>query len=296
MQAYDVRESGFMTVALHPTETRVAPTPVSIAPQRTMRMIALGGLGVVALAGFAAGASTVFSGLADPRARAPRVSPMAANWPDLRDGVPGLAAERTDASTAKPALNLLPASAAAPSSDPIDIRPTVAAEATDTSPPPVTLQPVSPVKLDAAKPDGIPASAKRAPAIVNASIVPAAERTAPVVAPTRTTAPLPPARVESIRAKDAQPSRFVSLASKAEKPEAAPALVPKRKPVQALRTTSTATASASASTAAKPVVEATARPSPSDEPELLGVRIPGGKQIRDGFNAVGGLFTGRSAD
>ncbi len=116
-------------------------------------------------------------------------------------------------------------------------------------------------------------------------------RAAAPVAPPRTAATLAPARSETVRAKAEQPARFVSLpASKADSAKATPKPEPKaeatRKPVAPARTRVT---SADAASPAAP----TAAPAPAvdDEPELLGVKIPGGRQIRDGWKAtVGGLI------
>ncbi|WP_244573399.1 hypothetical protein [Methylorubrum populi] len=118
--------------------------------------------------------------------------------------------------------------------------------------------------------------------------------------------PLPPSRSETVRAKTEQPAKFVSLpapkakseiAKSESKPEAKAEVAKAdaaRKAVPASRnraaeTRPTQTASAEAPSA-KPAPDA------ADEPELLGVKIPGGRQIREGWDAaVNGLLGSKSA-
>jgi hypothetical protein len=122
--------------------------------------------------------------------------------------------------------------------------------------------------------------------------------------------PLPPTRSESVRAKTEQPAKFVSLPapkaksesakveakgeakseakSEVAKTDAAPKAVPTARN-RAAETRPTQTASAQPP-AAKPAQDT------ADEPELLGVKIPGGRQIREGWDAaVNGLLGGKSA-
>ncbi|WP_041358835.1 hypothetical protein [Methylorubrum extorquens] len=273
-----------MSVTIHPSQTRPAE---SRAPARRRLPVILGAAGgSAALLVFAVGAFAFFSDLADPRSRPARIAPVASQWPDLKDGVPALApasvglpeARRASLPAAEPV-----ATAAAPSPAP------VAAAAPEIAPPARATLPIEP-----------------------APTVPAAARTAAALAPAKVTVPLPPSRSEMVQAKTEQPARFVSLPAKT-KPEIAkveartkteiakaetakvePAKAdPSRKPAPVVRNRATEarptqTASAQAP-AARPAQDA------AEEPELLGVKIPGGRQIRDGWDAaVSGLLGGKS--
>ncbi|MBA9067551.1 hypothetical protein FHR71_001281 [Methylobacterium sp. RAS18] len=284
MQGYNVQEADRMSVTIHPSQTRPAE---SRAPARRRLPVILGAAGgSAALLVFAVGAFAFFSDLADPRSRPARIAPVASQWPDLKDGVPALApasiglpeARRASLPVAEPV-----APAAAPSPAP------VAAAAPEITPPARANLPIEP-----------------------APTVPAAARTAAALAPAKVTVPLPPSRSEMVQAKTEQPARFVSLpaktkpeiakveartkteTAKAETAKVEPAKAdPSRKPAPVVRNRATEarptqTASAQAPTA-RPAQDA------AEEPELLGVKIPGGRQIRDGWDAaVSGLLGGKS--
>ncbi|GEL39471.1 hypothetical protein MEX01_00620 [Methylorubrum extorquens] len=288
MQGYNVQEADRMSVTIHPSQTRPAE---SRAPARRRLPVILGAAGgSAALLVFAVGAFAFFSDLADPRSRPARIAPVASQWPDLKDGVPALApasiglpeARRASLPVAEPV-----APAAAPSPAP------VAAAAPEIAPPARANLPIEP-----------------------APTVPAAARTAAALAPAKVTVPLPPSRSEMVQAKTEQPARFVSLpaktkpeiakveakveartkteTAKAETAKVEPAKAdPSRKPAPVVRNRATEarptqTASAQAP-AARPAQDA------AEEPELLGVKIPSGRQIRDGWDAaVSGLLGGKS--
>ncbi|TFZ59413.1 hypothetical protein E4V01_08180 [Methylorubrum sp. Q1] len=269
-----------MSVTIHPSQTRPAE---SRAPARRRLPVILGAAGgSAALLVFAVGAFAFFSNLADPRSRPARITPVASQWPDLKDGVPALA----PASIGLPEARRANLPAAEPAS--------AAAAAPEVAPP-----------------------ARANLQIEPAPTVPAATRTAAAVAPAKVTVPLPPSRSEMVQAKTEQPARFVSLPAKtkpeiakteakveartktdsakadAVKTETAKAETAKadlsRKPAPVVRNRATEarptqTASAQAP-AARPVQDA------AEEPELLGVKIPGGRQIREGWDAaVSGLL------
>ncbi|WP_462120624.1 hypothetical protein [Methylorubrum extorquens] len=276
-----------MSVTIHPSQTRPAE---SRAPARRRLPVILGAAGgSAALLVFAVGAFAFFSDLADPRSRPARIAPVASQWPDLKDGVPALA----------PASVGLPEArrASLPAAEPVA---------------PAAAPPPAPVV--AAAPETAPPARANLP-IEPAPTVPAAARTAAALAPAKVTVPLPPSRSEMVQAKTEQPARFVSLPAKT-KPEIAkteakveartkteiakaetakvePAKAdPSRKPAPVVRNRATEarpTQTASAQTpAARPAQDA------AEEPELLGVKIPGGRQIRDGWDAaVSGLLGGK---
>lgn len=288
LQGYNVQEADRMSVTIHPSQTRPAE---SRAPARRRLPVILGAAGgSAALLVFAVGAFAFFSDLADPRSRPARIAPVASQWPDLKDGVPALA----------PASVGLPEArrASLPAAEPVA---------------PAAAPPPAPVV--AAAPEIAPPARANLP-IEPAPTVPAASRTAAALAPAKVTVPLPPSRSEMVQAKTEQPARFVSLPAKT-KPEIAkteakveartkteiakaetakvePAKAdPSRKPAPVVRNRATEarpTQTASAQTpAARPAQDA------AEEPELLGVKIPGGRQIRDGWDAaVNGLLGSKS--
>lgn len=305
MQGYNVQEASRMSVAIHPSETRPNAGPPRAGRARQRLRLAAGiVLGGTALAGFTVGAFSFFSGLADPRAKPARVAPVASQWPDLKDGVPalaeGLGAEPTRLSL-PPAEPPAQRADAAPAPTPVQT-----AKAEPVQAPPARIGPAKPEahKPETPKPEPVRAAASGRP---NLPIEPAATlaptRTAAPVTPAKVAAPLAPARAETVRAKAEQPARFVSLPAKPEAPKAesrkpeAPKAEAKatprpekaeaaRKPAARTRVTTAEAAPAAPAPAPAPVAAAT-----DDEPELLGVKIPGGRQIRDGWNAtVGGLM------
>ena len=312
MQGYNVQEADRMSVAIHPSETRRIESGAA-SRSRLPLIIGLAG-GSVALAVFAAGAFSFFSGLADPRVKPVRATPVASQWPDLKDGVPALAA-------AEPAQAPLSASVPSPaSSTPAGLTPAS----------PIPTAPV-PVKAAASEPDkGQDKGQTQARLQIEpAQTVPPATRPTTTVEPSKVAIPLPPSRTETVRAKAEQPARFVSLpAPKAKEEPKSPAIKAATvdgkagmaksekakgekargekakgeaaKPAVAKLDTARDHSAPSPSQAAdvKPTqtaaAEAPAAQDNSDEPELLGVKIPGGRQIRDGWDAaVNGLVGGK---
>ena len=297
MQGYNVQEADRMSVAIHPSETR----PSEARAQARFRLPVVAGVagGGVALLAFAVGAFSFFSDLADPRTRPARIAPVASQWPDLKDGVPALA-PATAGALPEPRRASLPAVPAAEPAPPAPSPAPVAAKE----------QAAAPVQIAASPP---PPARPPLP-IEPAPTVPPASRTAAAVAPAKVTVPLPPSRSETVRAKTEQPARFVSLPATA-KPEAkvetkldAKAKTEKDKTEKAEIVKSdparkAASAARSRPADARPTQTASAqvpaaRPAQdaADEPELLGVKIPGGRQIREGWDAaVNGLLGSKSA-
>lgn len=314
MQGYNVQEASRMSVAIHPSETRPnAGPPRAVGARPRLRLAAGIVLGGAALAGFTAGAFSFFSGLADPRVRPVPVAPVASQWPDLKDGVPALAEGPTPAPTR---LSLPPAepppqrAEAAPVAPAPAVPPAQAAAKAEPfraeiAKPAVAKPAVAKIEAPEQKAEPVRAAVSGRP---NLPIEPAATlapaRTAAPVTPAKVAATLAPARAETVRAKAEQPARFVSLPGKAEalKPEAPKPESPKaeakatprpekaeaaRKPNARTRVTTAEATPAAPSPAPAPAPAAAAE----DEPELLGMKIPGGRQLRDGWNAtVGGLM------
>ncbi|CAO4176552.1 hypothetical protein [Methylorubrum populi] len=289
-----MQEADRMSVAIHPSETRQTE---GRAPARfRLPLLASVAGGSVAVIAFAAAAFSFFSGLADPRAKPVQVAPVASQWPDLTDGVPALAPAK-----AQPELHRADLPVPEPVSAPA---PPPAA--------PVTIQ----AKAPEPAPEPAPAPAQARLPIEPVQTVSPAARPVAAVAPAKVTVPLPPTRAETVRAKTEQPARFVSLPApkaKPDTPKEAPKEIAKAKaePVKAQVAKAEAPKSESVrkptppargrSAETKPTQTASAEtPAPqpareADEPELLGVKIPGGRQIRDGWDAaVNGLLGSKS--
>ncbi|MEN3211464.1 hypothetical protein PUR23_15700 [Methylorubrum populi] len=300
-----------MSVAIHPSETRRTEGQ---APSRLRLPVLVGAAGgSVALLAFAVGAFSFFSDLADPRSRPVRIAPVASQWPDLKDGVPALA----------------PSSAGLPNETRRETRQASlpAAEPAISAAMPAALPVTLPAaQVQAAAPESPPPAPARAPLPIEpAATVPAAARTAATVTPTKVAVPLPPSRSETVRAKTEQPAQFVSLPAPKAKPEPArteaKAEIKSRAEGKAEAVKETAKETAKKAEAAK--IDPARKPAPvarnraaeprptqtasaqapaglareaADEPELLGVKIPGGRQIREGWDAaVSGLLGGKSA-
>lgn len=229
-----------MTVSIDPSEVRARPTgrtepgsanrapaPASGRARSWLRIGALSGLGVIAFGAFSVFAFSFFSGLADPRARAPRPAPMASAWPDLKDGVPAIAkpieiktsetksGPVTDATDSpRPILNL-------PRNPPVE--PERSAEARRDPAPPApepnlaaTAAPAAAVvesRQAEATQAPAPSLRKSRPALPMESVetIAAMRIQAPIEAP-RAVAAILPGKTEYVRAK-AAPSSFVSLPS-----------------------------------------------------------------------------------
>jgi hypothetical protein len=317
LQGYNVQEADRMSVAIHPSETR----PSEARAQARFRLPVVAGIagGSAALLVFAVGAFSFFSDLADPRSRPARIAPVASQWPDLKDGVPALAPSVAGSPPEPLRASLAAVEPAAPASTataPAAVQvaaPVQVATPVQVTPPAQVAAPTRAAEpVRAATPPASPARANLP--IEPAPTVPAAIRTAATVAPAKVMVPLPPTRSESVRAKTEQPAKFVSLPAPKAKSESAKVEAKgeakgeakseaksevartdaARKAVptarnRAAETRPTQTASAQPP-AAKPAQDT------ADEPELLGVKIPGGRQIREGWDAaVNGLLGGKSA-
>lgn len=284
-----------MTVSIAPSEVR-SRSSVETSSVKTrgirlpLRTILIAGIGGAGLTAFSICAFSFFSDLADPRARMPRVAPIAAKMPDLKDGIPALSPESAPSEPPRAAnLNLPRPSAPAPTApEPIAPSPAPAMAAAS--------EPAAPRSRTG------PASKAAILPIQNVTTL-AVARTAAVIAPPRVAATLAPARDETVRAKVGQPSSFVSLAPQADVqrvPQAVSEPAPERTEASAAQKRKPAPAKVAArKPAAKPVADASeaspgpaapAAPSASDDNEILGMPIPGGRQIRAGFKGIKAMF------
>ncbi|GJE28008.1 hypothetical protein LKMONMHP_2872 [Methylobacterium organophilum] len=317
----NARKPDLMTVALHPSETRAAEERAPAAAGRKTGLFVLGGIAGLGLLAFSVGAFSFFSDLADPRARAARNGAVAASWPDLKDGVPALAAKDGTAKD-QPAVSLpspdsiraeAPQAAPVPAAAPLPVRaeapkpvpeapkpvaeapkpPVEAAKPVAEAPKAEASKPVAPAKLAAEKPRPAAPAARPPLPIANAAMVGAGEAAAPAVTPARTAKLIAPAKSETVKAKDERPSTFVSLPS-AEKPAAATPAPKKAAAAQPAPPANKKPATKAVAAAQPPGEAASHAPAAPDEPELLGVKIPGARALSDGVKAVGNLFGGQS--
>lgn len=306
MQGYNVQEADRMSVAIHPSETR----PSEVRAHARFRLPVIAGIagGSAALLVFAVGAFSFFSDLADPRSRPTRIAPVASQWPDLKDGVPALAPATVGSPLESRQASLPTAEPAPPAPPPSAASVQAETPAQFVAPAPVAAQTQGAARdqvaapLQAAPPP--PAPSRASLPIEPAATVPAAARTATALTPAKVTVPLPPSRSETVRAKAEQPAKFVSLPAPKAKPEAVKEAVKSEAKAEARSEPArkAAPAARSRTADAKPTQTATAQATTAhlaqdaaDEPELLGVRIPGGRQIREGWDAaVNGLLGGKS--
>ena len=243
------------------------------------RILAVVGVGAAVIGGFS-GAMTLLGGLAAPPPRpVMAMNTRAAEWPDLRDGVPALSrpAPAPQGQSASSSGDIAPS--ASPLAPPASLR-------TALDPLRTALDPVAPPAAKAASASRTPAGTL--PQIENAVLVAPAREAALVVQP-RSAALLRPQAYETVRARTAAASSFASLepdestasvAVPAKEPAAREPVKPRLK-VATVKPARVA-APAVATTAASAPVEADA-----DETEVLGVKIPSlasaGRKLRDAF-------------
>lgn len=231
------------------------------------RILAVVGIGAALVGGFAA-ANTLLSGFAGPPPRAAiKITSTAAEWPDLRDGVPALATAPATSPSPAPRTEPAPAPAAAPLRAALD----------------------APVP-----PPAMPAQAAAKPPAKLLSI-----ETAATVAPSREASPLaPPPRVaalvkplasETVRARTAAASSFTSLESEdttasVAEPVKAPVA---REPAKPRARTAAVKPARTTATTAEPAPAAAAAEADSDETEVLGLKVPTlaatGRKLREVF-------------
>ncbi|GBU18360.1 MULTISPECIES: hypothetical protein [Methylobacterium] len=232
------------------------------------------GLGIAAAAGGAfAGANALLAGFAGPPPRPVIVTTRAAEWPDLRDGVPALA-PRPEAPKTAAVMPAAPAPSPLPAVGPASLR--------------AALDPAPDAKaapLPASRPA---ATARPLPPIEPVSLVSAVREAAPIL-PTRAAAIIRP--TETVRAREAATAAFAALPPENEA-EAAPAkTLPKPAPKPVASRPEPKPAAKPAKVAQQPApapraAVAAAEPE-SDDTEVLGVKIPSlaatGRKIRDVF-------------
>lgn len=281
-------------LALDPSETRETRTP-ELRPRRVLNLrVALFGLaGAGALCGFGVAASAWMADLAAPASATFTVSEKAADWPDLKDGLPALAGSRkVTAAAAKPVEPAAPAlrmaalpdsftPSAAPAKAPVPPSPPPAKTAAAPEPPtrripvPVAVEPI------AAGRQVVPLSPTRTATLISpraAETVKAREPAEPAALP----APKP------VAAAPVTPAASVERVEKAEKIEKAEK--PARRTV-ATRKAPTAPKVAEKAAGAAPTAVAQADASEPEETEVLGIKLPSlapaGRKLKESVDALG---------
>lgn len=304
-------------LALDPTETRQPRAAAEPLPSgRPLCRIAFASaLGVAGLGAFAA-ASALMSDLTGSRGAPispPAVQQSAADWPDLKDGLPALATgslpgadmPRRIALPAADAATAQAPAAAAPKPAPVLAPKPLAAVAPPVAAPKATVPP---------QVAALPASTvKPAPTIENAPVI-APTRQAGVLPPPNRTAPTVAARpTETVRARTASTS-FAALPpapekAAAEKPAARAVQAESRKepakPAEVKAETKADEAArkkAEKAVAARkpaPATVASAQPAPAAEPEeteVFGIKVPTlaatGRRIGASVEALGDAVKG----
>jgi hypothetical protein len=256
-------------LALDPSETRETRNPAA-PPRRAsnLRIVLFGLAGIGVLGGFGVAASTLMAGLAAPAPIKVTANPgRAADWPDLKDGLPAVAGTvAVAAPEPKPA-------------EPVAQAPRMASLPESFTPA------AAPMKPPAASP---PAKAADA-AVPPTRRIPTPTPVAPLAA-SRQVVPLPPSRTAALQAPRASETvRAHAVVEPAPKPvAAAPEKTAKPAPKAiAAKPAPTKTADKTKHTA----TVASAEPADSEETEVLGIKLPSlapaGRKLKESVDALG---------
>jgi hypothetical protein len=297
-----------MPIAIDPSETRTQTKPGK-AP--IGRLVLLGGLGIGGIVGLSVTANALLSGLAGPPPMPVSLSRTAANWPELKDGVPDLVTRSPVKAIALPAADSAPPAKVA-SADPdvplvmtpatdSALRPSLAgasdspaaSKATAKNPslpiPSARTPAAAPAAANAPKVTAVPAPPRRPPMIENAALI-GPSREAPVLAPAKTAVAVAPLRTETVRARSAE-SAFAALP-----PEPAKAAAEAAKPAKAAAAKPKPDAKAKPAAVAQAApVQAVAEAEP-ETTEVFGLKLPSlapaGRKIRESVEALGDAVRG----
>ena len=276
-------------LALDPSDTRPHRSPEARPGRKpNLRLVLIGLVGASAVAGFGVAASTLMAGLAAPAPIKRAPMSRAADWPELKDGLPAVAGIVPAAPVAakptepeKPALRMavLP-DALAPAVSPAPASPVVPApaKAAPVAPP----APAKSVAVPEAPTKRIPTPTPVTPIATRQVVVP--------LPPTRTAALQPPRASETVRARDAA-APAAAPAAKPLTPTPAAAsektahkAVAANKPTLAKKTAEAAKPGAAAATVAQ------AEPA-DEETEVLGIKLPSlapaGRKLKESVDALG---------
>ncbi|MCJ2141972.1 hypothetical protein [Methylobacterium sp. E-066] len=277
-------------LALDPSDTRPHRSPEARPGRKSnLRLVLVGLVGASAVAGFGVAASTLMAGLAAPTPVKRAPMSRAADWPELKDGLPAVAGIAPAAPVAakpaepeKPALRMasLP-EALAPAVSPAPASPVVPAPAQ--AAPVAAVAPAKSVAVPEAPTKRIPTPTPVTPIATRQVVVP--------LPPTRTAALQPPRASETVRARDvvapaavpaAKPVATTPAAASSEK--TARKAVAVNKPPMAKKTADAAKPGAAAATVAQ------AEPA-DEETEVLGIKLPSlapaGRKLKESVDALG---------
>ncbi|MGH1569636.1 hypothetical protein ACRAWG_01860 [Methylobacterium sp. P31] len=272
-------------LALDPSETRATRRPEA-RPERSshLRLVLFGLVGAAALGGFGIAASTLMAQLAAPAPVKVVSSGRAADWPELKDGLPAVTGTRQVAT------------AAATPSEP-------AAPALRMAALPGSFTPAAAPVKSAAAPMPPPAQAAAAPETPTQRIpqptpvVPVAPRQVVPIPPSRTAALLAPRASETVRARElAEPTAPPAPKPIATATPAASTAAPEKAEKPARKAVATHKAPAPVKTAettkgAAPTPVAQAEAAEPEETEVLGIKLPSlapaGRKLKESVDALG---------
>ncbi|MCJ2057365.1 hypothetical protein MKL09_12445 [Methylobacterium sp. J-048] len=278
-------------LALDPSDTRPHRFEAARPGRRpSLRLVLIGLVGASAIAGFGVAASTLMAGLAAPTPIRRAPISRAADWPELKDGLPAVAGIAPAAPVAakpaepeKPALRMasLP-EALAPVASPVAASPPVSASAKAV---PVAAPPT-------AKSVAVPeAPTKRIPTPTPVTPIAAARQVVVPLPPTRTAALQPPRASETVKARDVAVSPIAPAAKPvATTPAAASAEKPSRKAVAVTKPPVAKKIADAAKPGAAAATVAQAEPA-DEETEVLGIKLPSlapaGRKLKESVDALG---------
>ena len=272
-----------IALTLDPSDTRPARAPAPVPARMSRLRVALFALvGASALGGFGVAASTIMAGLAAP-APVKRASPSrAADWPDLKDGLPTLAgtAPVTPAPAQGRAEPETPALRMAALPDPVAALPTPAkGQAAPARTAAVAERPAEPAPTQESP-------AKRIPTPTPVALIGPARQAVPVP-PARAAALQPPKASETVRARTVSEPASVPAAPAAVS-VATPAAIPEKADKPARKV---AAVRKPAPAAAAPTSVAAAEAPEAEETEVLGIKLPSlapaGRKLKEGVDALG---------
>ncbi|KQS54952.1 hypothetical protein ASG32_14085 [Methylobacterium sp. Leaf361] len=295
---------------LDPSETRPDRTPsAKTGPSLNLKVALFSVAGASALVGFGVAASTVMAGLAAPTPVKIVASRQAADWPELKDGLPAIKGSvQAAAAPAQPAKPETPALR-------MVSLPEAFAAITPTPPAPDAPRPAAPQPAKVAAAPVAPT--QRIPVPTPVTPVAAAREVAPL-APVRTAALQTPRASETVRARElvepAAPkpvAESTERAEKAERPEKkeraektersgkserterAEKIERPEKPAPkaATRQTPAPTRTADKAKGAANATVAQAEPAEAEDTEVLGIKLPSlapaGRKLKESVDALG---------
>ncbi|WP_375409440.1 hypothetical protein [uncultured Methylobacterium sp.] len=265
-----------MSVTIDPSETRRSPQALARrATSPVLRNLVLGVLGSGALVGFSVGAYSMMGEFARPQLAKVAIGRQAAEWPDLKDGLPAMVSSTGEAAR-PPSRNGDAENAGAKSANAksADVKSTSAALA-------LPAVPVAATVPDAPPRNAAASSPRPLPPIETATVV-ASVRIAPLVPPAAMASPVPPSRAETVRARAAE-TQFTAL-------PADPSAQPSPRPVKKAPMAS-ARAKPVPGPVATPQTAVAAQPAEPEETEVFGIKVPtlasSGRKFVEGVQSLG---------